>query len=165
MFLSFYNTFFWGNLDPRKAMMDMLAKRVVEDVDKVLPDKVIPPVLQKETAPSSSSPPNARKAMMEMLAKRGLSDGNDTSTVKPQEVPPLPSSSDPSKAICDDRPVKQNGSEVIQLKNCLKYGKYFKMLKVGLPQPAVAHKMLSEGAVGSFEAGLEILCLGPEVES
>lgn len=144
-------------------MMDMLAKRVVEDVDILSPDKVIPPALQKETAPSSSSPPNARKAMMKMLAKRGLSEGNDTSTVKPEEDPPVSSPSDPSNAICDDGPVKQNVSEVIQLKNCPKYGKYFKMLKVGLPQPAVAHKMLSEGTVESFEAGLEILCLGPEV--
>jgi hypothetical protein len=155
-------------LDPRKAMMDMLAKRVVEEVDNVPPDTVVPPVLQKEAAPSSSSPPNPRKAMMEMLAKRGQKDGNSTSTCV--DAPPLRSSLDPRKPILgNDGHVKEQESSsitdnpVILLKNCMKYGKYFKMLKVGLPQPAVAHKMVSEGAVGSLEAGLEILCLGPEV--
>jgi hypothetical protein len=53
----------------------------------------------------------------------------------------------------------------LKLKDDLKFAKYLKMIKVGLPVQAVAQKMLSEGAVTSLEKGLEILALDPESSS
>jgi hypothetical protein len=50
---------------------------------------------------------------------------------------------------------------VTSLKDDPKWGKYFKMMKVGLPQDAVAHKMISESAVGSHEEAVAILSMDP----
>lgn len=143
-------------------MMAMLAKRVVEGGDGdggggniAAPDRIIPPVPQQETSSFSAvisqevlspspSTVDPRKAMMDVLKKREIH--TDKEYVKGGESV-----------------VVESGSKVIQLKNCLTYSKYFKMLKVGLPEAAVAHKMLSEGAVGTIDSGLELLSLGAEV--
>jgi hypothetical protein len=133
--------------DPRKAMMAMLAKRGGGE----------------EPSPQPS-PADPRKAMMAMLAKRGGGE-EPAPAAEPSPV-------DPRKAMMamlakrgggeEPAPTASNGasSGVVALKDCPTFGKYIKMMKVGLPRPAVVQKMMSDGAVSSEEKGHDILALG-----
>ena len=80
-------------VDPRKAMMAMLAKRGGGGGEE-------------ESAPAPAADP--RKAMMAMLAKRGGGGGEEESA--PASAP--------------------KSSTTVPLKDCVKFGKYFKMMKV-----------------------------------
>jgi Subunit CCDC53 of WASH complex len=112
--------------------------------------------------PKSGTPTDPRKAMMAMLAKRGGGE----------EPAPVPSPVDPRKAMMamlakrgggeEPTPAASNSASngAVALKDCPTFGKYFKMMKVGLPRPAVVQKMMSDGAVSSEEKGLDILALG-----
>ena len=51
---------------------------------------------------------------------------------------------------------------VRQSPNLILYPNLILISKVGLPKPAVAQKMLSEGVVTSLDAGLELLSLNPD---
>ena len=91
-------------------------------------------------------PADPRKAMMDLIAKRGATAAaaEDASGGGSQ----YPSSS-------------SNGGN-IKLRDDPKYGKYLKMIKVGLPKPAVAQKMVSEGVALSVDQALEVLALDPD---
>ena len=107
--------------DPRKAMMAMLAKRGGGG--------------DEEAAPAPAADP--RKAMMAMLAKRG--GGGD------EEAAPVPAA-DPRKAMLamlakrggggDEEAAPAPSSTSVRLKDCVKFGKYFKMMKVRLTRIA-----------------------------
>ena len=112
--------------------------------------------------PKSGTPTDPRKAMMAMLAKRGGGE----------EPAPEPSPVDPRKAMMamlakrgggdEPAPAASNSASngAVALKDCPTFGKYFKMMKVGLPRPAVVQKMMSDGAVSSEQKGFDILALG-----
>ena len=116
-------------VDPRKAMMTMLAKRGGGGGEE-------------ETAPAPAADP--RKAMMAMLAKRGGGGGEE-------ETAPAPAA-DPRKAMMAmlakrgggggeeetaPAPASAPKSTTVPLKDCVKFGKYFKMMKV--QQTRIAH--------------------------
>ena len=88
----------------------------------------------------SSGTSDPRSNLMNMLANRGN---------KPDELlkPPIQPETE-SKESAAPAPDP-------------KYAKYFKMLKVGLPKPNVAQKMVSDGVVDSLNKALDILDLNP----
>jgi hypothetical protein len=104
-----------------------------------------------QTEASALPPPPAdpRKAMMDIIAKRGAA------AAAAEEAEAANSSYPSSSGVS-----AQDGS--IRLKDDPKYGKYLKMIKVGLPKPAVAQKMFSEGVAASIDQALEILALDPD---
>ena len=87
--------------------------------------------------------------MMDIIAKRGAAtnasaeDATSSGQVNPQ-----------SNGAA--------GGGGVKLKDDPKYGKYLKMIKVGLPKPAVAQKMFSEGVAASIDKAMEILALDPD---
>ncbi len=88
----------------------------------------------------SSSTSDPRSNLMNMLANRAN---------KPDEVPKPPTQPETeSKESAAPAPDP-------------KYAKYFKMIKVGLPKPNVAQKMVSDGIVDSINKALDILDLNP----
>ena len=91
-------------------------------------------------------PADPRKAMMDIIAKRGMAAGNNESDGN-ADSSSSGNAADPS---------------AVKLKDDPKYGKYLKMIKVGLPKPAVAQKMFSEGVASSIDKALEILALDPD---
>ena len=125
--------------DPRKAMMAMLAKRGGGGDEEAAPAPAADPrkammaMLAKrggggdeEAAPAA----DPRKAMLAMMAKRG-GGGDD-------EAP----AADPRKAMLammakrggggDEEAAPAPSSTSVPLKDCVKFGKYFKMMKVRL---------------------------------
>jgi len=108
--------------DPRGALMAMLNKRANNSESAVAPQakkKV------DDDGDNDEQQVNPRNALSAMLANRG---GD----------PP------PPQASGDGRP---------SLKNDPKYEKYFKMLKVGMPMPAVQHAMTRDGLDASVMDG------------
>ena len=91
-------------------------------------------------------PADPRKAMMDLIAKRGATAAAAEDTSAGGSQHPSSSGDDSSTKLRDDP----------------KYGKYLKMIKVGLPKPAVAQKMFSEGVAASIDQALEILALDPD---
>ena len=116
------------SVDPRKAMMAMLAKRggaepavgvttIEASEPAVDPRKAMMAMLAKKAGGgdgevSAPTPKDPRNAMMAMLAKRGGDAETSTET----------------KAASTGG--GGGGNVTVQLKDCRKYGKYFKMLKV-----------------------------------
>ena len=99
---------------------------------------------KQPAAKAPDSAPDPRAAMMGMLAKRG-GGGED--------------------AGGGGGGGGGGGDTTVQLKDCRKFGKYFKMLKVGLPPPAVLQKMIADGAVASESKGQAILDMGGDADS
>ena len=118
------------SVDPRKAMMMMLAKRGGSE-----------PAAEVTTIEASEPAVDPRKAMMMMLAKKAGGGDGEVSAPPPK---------DPRNAMMamlakrggggDAEPSTETkaastasgggGNVTVQLKDCRKYGKYFKMLKV-----------------------------------
>ena len=104
----------------------------------------VPPLEESLPIPPPVDP---RKAMMDIIAKRGMVNGNGDGDGG--------NADSSSSGIVD--------SSVVKLKDDPKYGKYLKMIKVGLPKPAVAQKMFTEGVASSIDKALEILALDPDM--
>ena len=117
--------------DPRAKLMAAIAKKKAADEAAKADD----------ASESSAGKPDPRAALMAAMAKKKAAD----------------------EAAKKD--VEEKVSTAAAASTCLrddpKYGKYFKMMKVGLPKEAVAHKMLSENTVSTQEEAFEILAMDP----
>ena len=143
--------------DPRRAMMDMLAKRggVTAEVEPADPPPdpraAMMAMLAKrgggggEEEAAVPAPVDPRKAMMAMLAKRG-GGGEEAAAAEAPAVDPrkammamLAKRGGGEEAAAPAEKAKvgfsdggSGGDVTVKMKDCRKYGKYFKMLKVGL---------------------------------
>lgn len=155
-----------GGGDARGNMLaEMLAKRggggsAKSEVDK-LKSNPIADMLSKRAAPSSEPKSNP---IADMLAKRAAPSSQSKGEGSPDSKS---SSSNPLAAMLKRRfatkgeesasnpqePQREEASaaapappNVVLLKDDPKYGKYFKMLKIGHPAPVVKHRMQRDGA-------------------
>ncbi|KAL3810986.1 hypothetical protein ACHAXA_006538, partial [Cyclostephanos tholiformis] len=150
------------NVDPRAALMALLKKRGD-------PDHAATPLARRAPIPSMDNenkqepPPDPRNALSAMLAKRGDSKGpspthvlsdkkctpqRGSSTMIAQRPPQQSSHSNNVSHHANTGAYGNGGSDNAgrpAIKNDPIYEKYFKMLKMGMPLPAVQHAMTRDG--------------------
>ena len=118
--------------DPRAKLMAAIAKKKAADEAAKAEDSA---------DSTAANKPDPRAALMAQMAKKKAADE------------------------AARKEAEENASAPAVAGTCLrddpKFGKYFKMMKVGLPRDAVAHKMISENTVSTQEEALEILAMDP----
>jgi hypothetical protein len=154
--------------DPRSKLLAAIAKKNAaasngaEDVTRAHD------ILPQPAAVESVEDP--RSKLLAAMAKRnaardvetGVGDGG--TVADPRQA--LLGALNKKKQACEEAarvevPTTSAATPTACLKEDAKYGKFFKMMKVGLPQDAVAHKMISEGAVDSHAEAMVLLSMDP----
>ena len=118
--------------DPRAKLMAAIAKKKAADEAAKADDSGDSSIANKA---------DPRAALMAQMAKRKASE-------------------EAAKKEADEHAAASVAAGTC-LRDDPKFGKYFKMMKVGLPREAVAHKMMSENTVTTQEEALEILAMDP----
>jgi len=161
------------DVDPRASLMAMLGRRGGGSTPRAAPAPVKPAASSAPSprlAPQNEDNGNPRNALMAMIAKRGDNNGDEraneknalsamlakrggappvAAAVKKRGVAPSQQKNGDLSAMLANRAAPQaqasGGDGRPALKHDPKYEKYFKMLKVGMPLPAVQHAMTRDG--------------------